>query len=256
MKLLLENWREYLTEGNAIDDNLELLASPAFDEEQLATLNQLGFELVGRGAYRNVFSGDAAGYGYTVVKVAKEAPDDFSTPLEQNKLEGELGATGDYDDLLPKTIASHPDHRWIAVESITTPFPKDRAQQLEILTRTFPQLFAAIEANNLSPKLKARTRGTFISKSSIPFVGLGWLLMGASKSAHTPFHWWGRGYDGLMALHAYAYENDSNYRALFDLVSNPEARLDIEDIFTSIDGYKSVGVGQDGKLKIIDLSLA
>jgi hypothetical protein len=256
MKLLLENWRQYLTEGSAIDDNLELLSSAAFDEEQLAALNQLGFDLVGRGAYRNVFSGDAAGYGDAVIKVAKEAPDDFSTPLEQNKLEGELGATGDYDDLLPKTIASHPEHRWIAVEAITTPFPKDRAQQLEILTRTFPQLFAAIEANNLSPKLKARTRGTFISKSSIPFVGLGWLLMGASKSAQTPFHWWGRSAEGLRALHAYAYENDANYRALFDLVASPEARLDIEDIFTSIDNFKSVGVGQDGKLKIVDLSLA
>ena len=93
VKILLENWRQYLTEGNAIDDNLELLSSAAFDEEQLAALNQLGFELVGRGSKDSVVIRLACPAGVVsvtpIVRCALQDTSSLGAAVPRDRADGE-----------------------------------------------------------------------------------------------------------------------------------------------------------------------
>lgn len=137
MKLLLENWKQYLCENikgskdyekDYFGSNLTKLGNKLFksyidwrssqpEDEQpqtskfLKLINDPLLSYAGEGSFRIVFV-----YNDNIVfKLAKR-----QVAETMNKQESELGKIGKFSNLFPKVYASDKKHRWIAMEKCET----------------------------------------------------------------------------------------------------------------------------------------
>ena len=147
MKLLLENWRKYLVEGEAqhfpwlkeIQETNDL-------KEIQAIVESDRFKKIGGGSFRKVY--EPVGDPEYVIKVIHD-PDDYK--MQMNKDDFETAKR--YPFIFPKAYAHADDFSWVVVEKtrpITWP-----SQMQKVLDQSFPQeqeaLLNAAEELNFNP---------------------------------------------------------------------------------------------------------
>ena len=130
MKLLIENWRKFLTEDESqhfpwMD---ELKANPRiFINSQLDKRNRIG-----SGAFR--FTVSPEGDPDYVIKFSKFRDNHF-----MNKVEKLLGE--EYPDVFPRTYAAAEDYEWIVADKVV-PLHRGNQELLEeAMVATFPELY-------------------------------------------------------------------------------------------------------------------
>jgi hypothetical protein len=137
MKLLLENWRKYLTEGEAghfpwLKDLRDLGSGPGLGD-RLRDRLQAGddrFKILGAGAFRTVWT--PRGDDEHVIKVAHDL-DDYK--LQMNKDDFETSKR--YPLIFPKAYAHSDDFSWIVMEN--TPPITWPSQMQRVLDKSFPK---------------------------------------------------------------------------------------------------------------------
>jgi len=225
----------------SVEDNMELFSYyKQYSSDMLKKLNELGFEVAGRGASRNAFFfKDSDKY---VIKVANTAPPDaggFTTGRsEENMRDVRIGTNPDFQEFAPQVYAHDPDGRWFVVEK-TLPFKKPYAT----FKNTFPEL--AKLAQGLKNK---EVRKNF---KSLPM----WSLQQMLKVVKNDFYggYAERHFHTFKKLHKAALKKDSTYKNFFEMITR--YIVDYEDLLTHTDNWKNIGIGaEDGKLKITDPS--
>jgi hypothetical protein len=151
MKLLLENWRKYITEGEAehFPWLKDLPDSGAGLGDRLRDRLQAGddrFKILGAGSFRTVWA--PRGDEDHVIKVAHDLDND---KLQMNKDDFETSKR--YPLIFPKAYAHADDFSWIAMERVTPiAWP---SQMQKVLDQSFPQeqeaLLNAAEELNFNP---------------------------------------------------------------------------------------------------------
>jgi hypothetical protein len=137
MKLILENWRKYLTEGEAghfpwLKDLRDLGSGPGLGD-RLRDRLQAGddrFKILGAGAFRTVWT--PRGDDEHVIKVAHDL-DDYK--LQMNKDDFETSKR--YPLIFPKAYAHSDDFSWIVMEN--TPPITWPSQMQRVLDKSFPK---------------------------------------------------------------------------------------------------------------------
>jgi len=130
MKLLIENWRKFLTEDESqhfpwMD---ELKANPRiFINSQLDKRNRIG-----SGAFR--FTVSPEGDPDYVIKFSKFRDNHF-----MNKVEKLLGE--EYPDVFPRTYAAAEDYEWIVADRVTPISVSNREMLEEAFVATMPKLY-------------------------------------------------------------------------------------------------------------------
>jgi|14_taG_2_1085336.scaffolds.fasta_scaffold02083_2 hypothetical protein len=126
MKLLLENWLNYLNEdaGASIPwlKDLEALDDPALTDVRKAFPE---WEVLGAGSYRGVMA--PKGETDYIIKIVHDKRD-----VEQNK--GEYEVSRDFPSLFPRVYAHHPNFNWII------------ADQVDVIDRLNTKFFQAFKA--------------------------------------------------------------------------------------------------------------
>jgi hypothetical protein len=139
MKLLLENWRKYLTEGEAEQ-------FPWLKGIKAGEVNPDDFNPVGQGSFRAVWA-PRADDDY-VVKVVHDLDDD---KLQMNK--DDFDTAKRYPFIFPKAYAHADDFSWIVMDW-TRPISKPDQMQ-KVLDQSFPKeqqaLLNAAEELNFNP---------------------------------------------------------------------------------------------------------
>ena len=131
MKLLLENWRKYITEGEAehFPWLKEIQATDDLKEIQ-AIVESDRFKKIGGGSFRKVY--EPVGDPEYVIKVIHD-PDDYK--MQMNKDDFETAKR--YPFIFPKAYAHADDFSWVVMEKtrpITWP-----SQMQKVLDQSFPK---------------------------------------------------------------------------------------------------------------------
>jgi hypothetical protein len=131
MKLLLENWRKYITEGEAehFPWLKEIQATDDLKEIQ-AIVESDRFKKIGGGSFRKVY--EPVGDPEYVIKVIYD-PDDYK--MQMNKDDFETAKR--YPFIFPKAYAHADDFSWVVMEKtrpITWP-----SQMQKVLDQSFPK---------------------------------------------------------------------------------------------------------------------
>ena len=130
MKLLLENWRKYITEGEAehFPWIKEIQATDDLEEIQ-AIVESDRFKKVGGGSFRRVYQheGDA---GY-VIKVINEY-DDYKMRMNED----DFDTAKRYPFIFPKAYAHADDFSWVVMEKASPLVDTDEMQK--VLDQSFP----------------------------------------------------------------------------------------------------------------------
>jgi len=130
MKLLLENWRKYLTEGEAQHFPwLKEIQEANSLEDIWDILESDRFEKVGSGSFRRVFS--SANDPEYVIKVINEN-DSYKRRMNEDDFE----TSKRYPLIFPKAYAHAPDFSWVVMEK-TPPLLKPEEMQ-KVLDQSFP----------------------------------------------------------------------------------------------------------------------
>ena len=222
----------------SVEDNIKLFSATSFSPEMEEQLGKLGFEILGRGAYRNVFS--FKGSDKYVLKVANiETADALGSQTVMNLRDIRIGKNPKYKEFAPQVYAHDPDGRWFIVER-TLPFKRPYTT----LKTTFPELYNLVKGiENKKVKKDFRSLPVFAFKALV-FAGL--------KSVPPGNNYVERHWDTFRNLHESAYKNAPTYKNFFDMVK--AYSVDIEDLLDQY-GWKNIGIGsEDGKLKITDPS--
>ena len=130
MKLILENWRNYLAEGEAqyFPWLKEIQATDDFDEIQ-AILESERFKKLGDGSFRAVYQ--PVGDPDHVIKMVHE-PDDYKMQMNED----DFNTAKRYPLIFPRAYAHADDFSWVVIEKIT---PINRMDDLEkVLDKSFP----------------------------------------------------------------------------------------------------------------------
>ena len=130
MKLLLENWRQYIAED-------ESSYFPWLEELKTKGGEALmgdNFERIGSGAFRVVFR--PKGDDEHIIKLIKNPRDSW-----MNQVESKTGNT--YPELFPKTYTHADDWEWVVQESVEV-LTKPKIDKMSVmLQKTFPTLYIA-----------------------------------------------------------------------------------------------------------------
>ncbi len=131
MKLLLENWRKYITEGEAehFPWLKEIQATDDLKEIQ-AIVESDRFKKIGGGSFRKVY--EPVGDPEYVIKVIHD-PDDYK--MQMNKDDFETAKR--YPFIFPKAYAHSDDFSWIVMEN--TPPITWPSQMQRVLDKSFPK---------------------------------------------------------------------------------------------------------------------
>ena len=153
MKLLLENWRQYIKEGEAehFPWLKEIQATDDLEEIQ-AIVETDRFKRVGRGSFRQVYqpTSDPA----HVIKVINEYDD---SKMRMN--EDDFDTAKRYPFIFPKAYAHSDDFSWIVMEN--TPPLIDMEEMQKVLDQSFPaEQEAIVSAMSLPGKNKGRPGGS------------------------------------------------------------------------------------------------
>jgi hypothetical protein len=223
----------------SVEDNMELFSRyKTYSDAMKEELNELGFDIAGRGASRNAFGfNDSDKY---ILKVANTAPPDAEgSRSEMNLRDVRIGTNPKYKEFAPQVYAYDPEGRWFVVER-TLPFKRPYAT----FKKTFPEL------NKLIKVVKNKeVRETFRELPIWSFANM--LKVATDDASYSGFA--ERYFDAYKKLHKIAYKKDPTYKNFFDM-SNLHS-IDLEDLFTKTDNWKNIGIGAgDGKLKITDPS--
>ena len=130
MKLLLENWRKYLAEGEAqyFPWLKEIQATDDFDEIQ-AILASDRFKKLGDGSFRAVYQ--PVSDPDHVIKMIHE-PDDYKMQMNED----DFNTAKRYPLIFPRAYAHADDFSWVVVDKAT---PINRMDDLEkVLDKSFP----------------------------------------------------------------------------------------------------------------------
>lgn len=225
----------------SVEDNMELFSYyKQYPDEMLKRLDELGFDIAGRGASRNAFFfKDNDKY---VLKVANAAPADaggFTTGRsEENLRDVRIGTNPDFQEFAPQVYAHDPEGRWFVVER-TLPFKKPYTT----FKNTFPELA------KLTQSIKnEEVRKTF--KSS-PMFSLEEMLKAVKDE-----YYGGYAEEFLniyKKLHRAALKKDPTYKNFYNMIT--KYVIDYQDLLTHTENWKNIGIGAgDGKLKITDPS--
>lgn len=131
MKLLIENWKRFLVEGEA--DYFPWLQQLRDDPEKFVEDQQDKGGSVGSGSFRTVVVPESD--KDFVVKILRSTMDDSY----MNKVEKLLG--DEYPDVFPRVFAYDPDYNWIVLERVQ-PISTGNEQMLEeAMIATMPKLY-------------------------------------------------------------------------------------------------------------------
>ena len=153
MKLLLENWRQYIKEGEAehFPWLKEIQATDDLEEIQ-AIVGTDRFKRVGSGSFRRVYQ-PTSDPGY-VIKVIHDN-DDHKMRMNED----DFNTAKRYPFIFPKAYAHSDDFSWIVVEN--TPPLVDMEEMQKVLDQSFPaEQEALINAMSLPGKNKGRPGGS------------------------------------------------------------------------------------------------
>ena len=152
MKLILENWRKYLAEGEAEQFPWlkELKEAATFEDKGKVLENEGLFKLVGKGVFRKVYQ-PIKDEDY-VVKIAKaEHTTGWHRELGTGReTEGHVMNEDDfklsikYSLIFPKAYAHSEDFSWVVFEKVNVVGDSEEAMQ-KILDKSFPAEQKAIE---------------------------------------------------------------------------------------------------------------
>jgi hypothetical protein len=136
MKLIIENWRKFVTEG---EDTYFPWLAELKEQGGNALFNEEKYKRIGSGAFRVVFQ--PIGDSEHVVKLSKHSGQNW-----MNKVESRLG--NEYPSIFPKTFAHADDWEWMVQEAVRVITPRN-VQDLEVmLSNSFPDFhldFGSIE---------------------------------------------------------------------------------------------------------------
>jgi len=112
MKLLFENWRKYITEGEAeefgptlMQDIKDCAGNPT------SCLKKKGYKLLGGGSFRDVF--ELIKNKDYILKVATDPKGKM-----MNSLEADYRMQRNFSDLIPKTYKHSEDYKWVIIERV------------------------------------------------------------------------------------------------------------------------------------------
>ena len=140
MKLLLENWRQYIKEGEAehFPWLKEIQATDDLEEIQ-AIVETDRFKRVGTGSFRRVYQ-PISDPGY-VIKVINEY-DDYKMRMNED----DFDTAKRYPFIFPKAYVHSDDFSWIVMEN--TPPLVDMEEMQKVLDQSFPAEQKAILGNH------------------------------------------------------------------------------------------------------------
>lgn len=132
MKLLMENWREYLNEGEG--DFFPWLQQLRDDPAKFIDDQQEKGGHAGSGSFRTVVVPESD--KDFVVKILRR--DSEQRDSYMNKVEKLLG--DEYPDVFPRVFAYDPDYRWIVLERVQPISTRNEEVLEEALVATIPRL--------------------------------------------------------------------------------------------------------------------
>ena len=173
MKLLIENWKRFLTEGEG--DYFPWLQQLRDDPEKFIEDQQDKGGRVGSGSFRTVVVPESD--KDFVVKILKSTMDDSY----MNKVEKLLG--DEYPDVFPRVFAYDPNYNWIVLERAQPISTRNKELLEEALVATMPKL------HEFAYDLLSLEDGS-ASSDTQPFNMLRYIVMAAAprlRPAHLPY---------------------------------------------------------------------
>ena len=155
MKLLLENWRKYLAEGEAqhFPWLQDILATDDLKEIQAIVNSDLFKEPGGSGSFRMVYQPvDDPAY---VIKVIHE-DDDYKKKMNKEDFETAVA----YPLIFPKAYAHGPDWKWVVLENVEPLVEPEDMQK--VLDKSF-----AAEQKAILQSWRSADKGTLLSSLNI-----------------------------------------------------------------------------------------
>jgi len=116
MKLLFENWRNYLKEeeqeefGSSFEEDIKE-CDRGMQLGGTLCLVKKGYKMLGEGSFRDTLA--LPGNDQYVLKVATN-----QKGLRMNELEADFRMQRNYADLIPKTYKHSDDYRWVVIERV------------------------------------------------------------------------------------------------------------------------------------------
>ena len=222
----------------SVEDNMELFSYyKSYSDEDVEKLNELGFDIAGRGADRNAFFfKDSTKY---VLKVANTAPLDASgDKSEQNLRDIAIGKNPKFKDFAPQIYAYDPEGRWFVVEK-TLPFKRPYTA----FKKTFPELDRLSKLSSDKEVKEGFRKMPIFSLENMLGVATD-NMVGNYAEKH---------YDAFRKLHKAALKKDITYKNFFEMIERYD--IDLDDLFAPNENWKNIGIGaEDGKLKVTDPS--
>jgi len=164
MKLLIENWKRFLAEGEG--DYFPWLQQLRDDPEKFIEDQQDKGGRVGSGSFRTVVVPESD--KDFVVKILKSTMDDSY----MNKVEKLLG--DEYPDVFPRVFAYDPNYNWIVLERVQPISTRNEELLEEALVATMPKLhefaYDLLSLEDGSPSMDTK-----------PFAMLRYIVMGAAR---------------------------------------------------------------------------
>lgn len=235
MKLLLENWRKYLNEGE--EDFFPWLRElNSLDNPTSADIIKKfpNWSVLGRGAYRVTFQ--PPGEKDYVVKVVREKSKNYTSAGEvqrQNEAEFKIGAN--FPQIFPKSYSHHPEYDWIVVENIEV-FPSVRSRDvLKSLKKSFPKLVSFIDDVYYGGLSSFQNTGDILE----------YILAAATKGTEYEV---GVFTPKLEKVFEFGMKYSKVFRELHRVIN--EFSNDISDI-----SHGNIGKGSDGRFVILDASV-
>ena len=248
MKILFENWRQYIAEGepeefgSTLVQDIEDCADRTRLQAHRACLKKKGYKLLASGTYRDVF--ELVNNEDYILKVATS--DDGK---KMNEAEADFRMQRNFSDLVPKTYKHSEDYKWVIVERVY-PWAGDD----EAWIKAFFPAFADKKFIKTQTSLPNNTVWQFFEDFSRDMVemvksgdqkendAINRLFASRLRGARP------REEAGYMPRRKFETKLNPLYKRFIDLASQYD--VEIWDILA-----KNVGVRKDGSFVILDLSV-
>jgi hypothetical protein len=226
VKLLLENWRKYITEGEAeyFPWLKEIQSTDDFDEIQ-AILESDRFKKIGTGSFRSVYQPvDDPDH---VIKMIHE-PDDYKMQMNED----DFNTAKRYPLIFPRAYAHADDFSWVVMEKVT---PITYMDDLEkVLDKSFAAEKEAILNSRREANINPADPFHILKMIMNSFRGVGEASEEDARTAQVQ--------DLLVPVGGRAYQELSK--------AMHEFSIDKYEI-----GRGNIGYDSDGNFKIIDSSI-
>lgn len=266
MNKLFENFRHYLTEDIYSPETRTFIRT----SRKLSSLDlhkklkilqhylETNFKRLGSGAFRTAYRSPSG----EIIKIANSAganPAYMDQPdaVKQNKMEVEKYNSAK-DPVFPKIEETDPDYLWFIVEKVT---PLNDLAPAIVLKKVFPKLFPLLD-----DYVGRRWRVDAQVPDLIDFVGSLLLFTKEAADKQKTFVRLHRNTDNLMRYSVADlthFDNQEEHKAamnaVYDYLKNPDENFlllrkaaNTYDVNPADFHQKNIGIGSDGKIKILD----